>query len=123
MQKSDTAPKITVHQTSEAVTQHVNQPEIVTAGAMAITVKKPGVLAQYRIVEVVGDSAKNEVYMGMVMPLLWVTEIDGEPVPPPGTKRELEALIQRLGEDGVSALMTHIQSRPAATPSDEAVKN
>lgn len=70
----------------------------------SITLKKPGILSQFRIVEVVGELAKNEVYMAMVMPLIYVSAIDGDAVSFPSTKRELEALIQRLDEEGVEAV-------------------
>lgn len=85
----------------------------------SIKLKKPGVLAQYRLIEVLGDSAKNEVYMGMVMPLIFVAEIDGEAVFSPAKKSEVEALIQRLDEEGIAAVMAGVQenfgkSDPAA---------
>jgi hypothetical protein len=70
-----------------------------------ITLRKPGVLAQFRLVEIMGDTAKNEVYMAMVMPLIFVCAIDGDPVFQPSSKREVEALIQRLDEEGCSAVM------------------
>jgi hypothetical protein len=102
---------VAVQKPSETIVADANAVTILVVGSMRIGVKKPGVLAQYRIVEVVGASAKNEVYMGMIAPLLWVCEIDGQPQVLPSTKRELEALIQRLGEEGLSALMKHIMPR------------
>lgn len=120
------APKIRVNTDASptaAITKN-NEAETIPAGKLSVTLKKPGILSQYRIVEVVGESAKNSVYMGMIMPLLWVTEIDGLPQPAPTTKRELEALIQRLGEDGVDAIMSHIMAMSGATePLVETVKN
>lgn len=71
----------------------------------SITLKKPGILAQYRIVEVAGESAKNDVYMRMILPLIYVTEIDGDPITQPANKMQLEALIQRLDEHGVEAVL------------------
>lgn len=75
-----------------------------------ITIKKPGILAQYRLVEVLEDSAKNEVYMGMVLPIIYVSDIDGEPVYTPTSKREVEALVQQLDEAGFQAVMEGIKS-------------
>lgn len=116
------APKVTLRP-SEEIIQAANEVDTIVVGAMTIGLKKPGILAQYRIVEVVGDSAKNQVYMGMINPILWVNEIDGEYQPMPGTKRELEALIQRLGEDGVVAIAENIAARVAPAESAERVKN
>jgi hypothetical protein len=82
-----------------------------------ITLKKPSVLAQYRIVEVAGASAENEVYMSMVLPIVFVTSIDEEFVLQPTSKLQLEALIQRLDEDGIAAVMQGVRehfSAPAA---------
>jgi hypothetical protein len=74
-----------------------------------ITLRKPGVLAQYRLVEAVGDSASNEVYMRMVLPLIFVSAIDGDPVYPPNKKSEVEAIIQRLDEHGITAVSDGVQ--------------
>lgn len=68
------------------------------------TLKKPGVLAQLRLVEILGESAKNEVYMAMVLPLLYVAAIDEQPNPMPTRKSEVEALFQQLDEDGIEAV-------------------
>lgn len=70
-----------------------------------IVLRKPGVIAQFRIVEVAGDSAKNEVYMRMILPLIYVVEIAGETVVQPANKMQLEGLMQLLDEHGVNAVM------------------
>ena len=58
-----------------------------------------------------GDTAQNQVYMAMALPLFWVTAIDGENVHPPQSKRELEALIQRVEEEGISAIVEGITEK------------
>lgn len=73
-----------------------------------IKFKKPGVLAHYRLIEALGDSAANETYMGMVLPLIYVTEIDGNEVHQPKSKMHVEALIQQLDDAGIKAVMRHI---------------
>jgi hypothetical protein len=79
-----------------------------------ITLSKPGALAQYRLAEVVGNSSTNVGYMNMVLPLLYVVSIDGSPVPPPSTKAQLEALITRLDEDGIAAVVKAVYERVSA---------
>lgn len=98
--------KVTVNQTpsEEVIAKAIAEVSITDARGRTITLKKPGVLAQYRLVEALGDTAKNEVYTAMVLPLIYVAGIDGEPVFQPTGKREIEALIQRLDEDGVEAV-------------------
>lgn len=73
-----------------------------------IVLRKPGVLAQFRLVEMMGDSAKNETYMGMVLPIIYVVSIDGITVSPPAKKSEVEALIQRLDEHGIRSVMAGV---------------
>ena len=98
---------VTINDTpsSQIIAAAIKEAETTDAAGRTIKLRKPGVLAQYRLIEAVGDSAKNEVYMAMVMPLLFVVNIDGEDVEPIARKSELEALIQRLGDDGVSCVM------------------
>lgn len=84
--------------------------------------KKPGILAQYRIVEVAGDSASNEVYMRMVLPLIFVVEFDGEPITQPVNKLQLEALIERLGYEGTDAVLSGVVANFGKAPDPEADK-
>lgn len=100
--------------------------QITDARGRVITLKKPGVLAQFRLIEALGDTAQNQVYMGMVLPLIFVSDIDGEPVIPPTRKSEVEALIQRLDEDGITAVQEGVREHyGASTPEDDraAIKN
>ena len=88
-----------------------------------ITLKKPAVLAQYRLIEVAGpESAKNEVYMGMVLPLIFVVGIDGEPIFQPTNKLQLEALISRLDEEGIAAVMEGCKTHFGANSDPEVLK-
>lgn len=91
-----------------------------------IALKKPPILQQYNIILAVGpEVARNDTYMQLVTPLLWVSAIDGDPVATPKTKAMLDALIQRLDEHGVEAVMAWFMERMNA-PVDavgEAAKN
>ena len=83
--------------------------KLTTPAGRAISIQKPGVLSQFRLIEMVGgETAQNQVYMAMALPLFWVVELDGEKVYQPKTKRELEALIQRVEEDGISTVVDGI---------------
>ncbi len=86
--------------------------EVVVSDARGrrITLKRPSVLAQYQITEAAGfDSAHNATYMNMIVPLTYVSAIDGERVLQQGSKLELEALITRLEEDGIEATMKGVR--------------
>lgn len=87
-----------------------------------ITLKKPGVLAQFRFVSALGADAENNVYMGMAMPLLYVAEVGGEAVNPFFKKAEIEALIQRLDDHGVAAVVKGVRkhfAKKKGEPADD----
>lgn len=132
---SDPEVKVTLNQ-PQAQTQAPSAQAVAKANAevvftdpkgRSIKLKKPGILAQYRLIELLGpETAKNVVYLGMVTPLIYVAEIDGDPVPFPVSKREIEALIQRLDEEGVEAVMEEVaKNYKAADPEADkgALKN
>jgi len=87
----------------------------------AILLRKPRPLALIRFVEMIGGhAASNEVYMGMVMPLIYVETVDGNPVSV-STKMQFEALVQELDEDGIVAVQKGVQGN-FGTPDPEAEK-
>lgn len=118
--------KVSINPTEQIIAK-ANAEEVVTdPKGRPIKLKKPGVLAQFRLVEALGDTAQNAVYMGMVMPLIFVAEIDGDPVFPPNTKREVEALIQRLDTEGVNFVAQTVQEKFGQTDAEKdkaALKN
>ncbi len=107
---------------------HAAQEVVVTdAQGRKITLKKPGILAQYRLVEALGAERadNNRLYM-MVMPLTYVAAIDGDPVVLPANYLQMEALIQRLDEAGLEAVMKGAEAHwgPAdAEATRQALKN
>lgn len=100
---------------------------VTDARGRAITLKKPGVLAQFRMIEMLGAAAAaNQVFVNMVLPVTFVTAIDGDPVSRCSTRGELDALIQRLDEEGIQAVMEGVPqhfSPPNLEKDAEAVKN
>jgi len=87
-----------------------------------ITLKKPRVLDQLRLVELLGESAQNDRYLVMVSPLLYVQAIDGEALLF-STKRELEAAYQQLGEEGLTAVIEGIKKHFGASNEEDARAN
>jgi hypothetical protein len=106
----------------QAIAKAAQEFVVEDARGRRITLKKPAVLAQYRLIEVAGETAKNEVYMGMVLPLIFVTAIDEEAVYQPTTKLQLEALITRLDEDGIEAVMKGCKAHFGASVDPEVDK-
>jgi hypothetical protein len=56
----------------------------------------------------------------MVLPMTYVVEIDGVPVNQPNSEREIEALITRLDEEGVAAVMQGVQDNFGQQSGDDA---
>jgi hypothetical protein len=100
-----------------------------TADGRDITIKKVSTLDRMRLFELVGpENVKNEAYFGYAMLAYHVTAIDGEPVAKPGTKLQLEALVQRLDDAGMNAvgqavLDNFLNSIQSPDDAREAVKN
>lgn len=94
---------------------------VTDAKGRSITLKRPALLAQFRLVEAAGDSATNAAYMNMIRPLLFVTAIDGEFVPPPTSKMQIESLIQRVGEEGYEAVAAALFVEMGAATQEEEV--
>lgn len=81
-----------------------------------ITLEKPSARALCRLLEVLGDSAKNQLYFAIVAPLMFIHDVDGIPVPLPESKIDLEILLDSLGQEGLRAVMQGLKehfSHPA----------
>jgi hypothetical protein len=106
--------KVTVRKTP-LETEALIQPDthtVTDAKGRTIILGKPGVLAQYRLVKMLPpETAMNQAYVMMLLPMLYVKSIAGEDVLPPQTERQIEALIQRLDEEGVGAVMAAVTER------------
>lgn len=103
--------KLTVNETptGQIIAKAAAEVMVEDAKGRVITLKKPGILAQYRLIEALGDTAKNETYVAMCIPLLYVTSVDGEPEMTLSSKLLVEAIIQRLGDEGIEAIMKGVR--------------
>ena len=90
----------------------------------ALTVKEPDFLQEARVTRLCGEASTNVGYMyAYVFPAVWVTAIDGNPVPFPTTFLQLEALIARVGRGGCAAVLDHMKARRDAGGHEAGVKN
>jgi len=94
---------------AEALAKAAETHEVTDSRGRVFKLRRPTVVQQYQLVDMLGASAKNEVYMGMVLPLTFIIAIDGENEVPFQTRNELTALLMRLGEDGVNAVVAGVQ--------------
>ena len=108
--------------TSELMGSAAQEVTVSDGRGRQISLKKPGLLAQYRLVEAMGAerAANDRLYM-MCLPLTYLAAIDGEPVSIPPTYLGIEALVQRLDDAGLEAIMLGVQENWGA-PDPEATK-
>lgn len=115
--------KLDVTPSAEVVAQARQDVIVTDPRGRAIKLRKPGVLSQYRFVKMVGgEAATNPVYMGMVLPLLYVESIDADPVII-GSERALDALITRLDEDGIAFVQQKVSENFGGEKASEEKKD
>jgi hypothetical protein len=110
--------KVTHHEEtpSESIVKAANELVYVTdSKGRKLGLRRLPFLEEFRIIESLGSElSSNTTYMGMLNPLLYLAEIDGEPVMIPRNKRHAEALIQRAGREGFIAVIEGITKHFAA---------
>ena len=109
-----TPPKVTVDKSATPSAELIKaaqvEVEVTDSTGRKIKLRKPGVLAQYRLVKAIGaESAANTTLVQMYLPVLYVAQIGEEVVFPPSTEREVEAVISLLDEAGLVAVMKGVQ--------------
>jgi hypothetical protein len=79
-----------------------------------LCVRPLSALDRLRLFKAIGpDLAENAPYVGMALLAISVTNIDNIPVPAPMTEGQIEALVQRLGDDGLAAVSDALLSSPS----------
>lgn len=90
---------------SRIVAEAATPLEVTDGAGRVLSVRRPGALDRLRLFKALGAGlAQNDRYVGYAMLAMCVSAIDGTPVPQPGNESQLEALIQRLGDDGMVAI-------------------
>jgi len=118
--------KVTVNPTESVAQEAPADPNVaIDVRGRRLTIKQIDVLYESRLARIVGaEAASNTTYMlGYVFPAVSVSCIDGDEVMPPASQREIDALIQRLGREGISAVMQHLQAQVESTDEAAAIKN
>lgn len=74
-----------------------------------IELRRVGVVEQLRLFKALGpDLSENRAYFGLAKLAASVAMIDYVPVPIPASEAGIEAVLERLGEDGVEAVGAHL---------------
>lgn len=119
---------VTVHDgdtPSQEVIRSANATTIVTdAQGRKIGVRRLKTLDRMRLFELVGpENAMNDRYLGYATLAFSVVSIDGDPVPRPDKKMALEAIVQRLDDDGFNAVAKSFADSIADAPTADEVKD
>jgi hypothetical protein len=62
--------------------------------------------------------AQNPPWLGMALIASSVVAIDDVPVPPPSNELQIEAMVARLGDDGVATIARSLQPLSEANPAE-----
>ena len=75
-----------------------------------LTLRRLTALDTLRLFKAAGPVlAQNEPWLSVAGLAFSVLEVDGVPVPPPGTEAHIESLIDRLGDEGLAAIADTIK--------------
>lgn len=83
-----------------------------------LTLRKPNILDTYDLMSALGDDAKSQACMQMAMKVLYVAKIDDVLIQSPKSYAEFRATLQRIGSEGIVALMDFMTSFEE-TPSEK----
>lgn len=90
---------------------------IVDGAGRRLELRKLTALEKLRLFKAAGPHlAQNQPWLGMAVLACSVAAIDDIPIPTPATEALIEALVQRLGDDGINAVAAALA--PDATAAD-----
>jgi len=85
-----------------------------------LTIKRLTALDRLRLFKAAGPLlAQNPPWLGMALIASSVTAIDDVPVPPPANETQIEAMIGRLGDAGISAVAQVLQQSSQIATADQ----
>jgi hypothetical protein len=89
-----------------------------------LSLRRVSALDRLRLFKALGpDLSQNAPYLGIALLAVAITAIDDVPVPPPVTEGQLEALVHRLGDDGLSAIANAMVAEPSEDEEQMAAGN
>ncbi|MGC8474774.1 MAG: hypothetical protein ACP5NP_00330 [Acetobacteraceae bacterium] len=90
--------------------------EVVATDGRRIVLRPIHALDRLRLFKAAGPVlAQNQPWLGMAALAWCVTAIDGVPVPTPANEAQIEALVTRLGDDGIEAIAAALDAQADAT--------
>ena len=87
--------------------------DIVTKDGVTLTIRKLTTLDEMRLARAVGRDSNVEAYMSFCYMAAAIAAINGDRLPFPQTPLECEAIVQRIGDDGVTAMAFYAAKKTA----------
>lgn len=105
-------PTVTLNPTPDAPVVASDDVFVTDSKGRTLKIKAPDILFESRLVRIMGNDSANSSYMyGYVIPAVNVVEIDGDKVTFPASLLQVEALIGRLGHEGLAAVHQHLNKK------------
>ncbi len=105
MTKVTVNPQTAPQPAGQVVAQAATEVQVPDTRGRVITMRKPNPITRLRFIDAMGESSSNRLWAANVWPLMYVAAIDGQPLPTPSNKSQIEALYQRLDEDGLEVVL------------------
>lgn len=87
---------------------------VVDDSGRSIVVRKLNALDKLRLFKAAGPVlAQNHPWLGMAILACSVTAIDNVPFPAPANEQQIEAMIARLGDAGITAVAAALHNAPS----------
>lgn len=104
MAKAKVRPSSDASPSNEVIRSAHEEAEEVSNDGRVIRTRKLSPRRRMQVFAGIGpELSQNQQYWGTAMLAAAVVAIDGETITPPNTRREIEALVERLGDDGLLA--------------------
>jgi hypothetical protein len=104
---------------SVIVTGAAEKQTVTTVAGTQLTLRRLNALDKLRLFKAAGPLlAQNEPWLGMALLASSVVAIDEVPVPLPATEHQIEAMVARLGDEGIAAVAGALRRDGAMQPSD-----
>jgi hypothetical protein len=100
--------------TQEIVTTSSQVYEFTDSRGRALKMKPLSVLGQTRLLRAAGPSqSSNEAYLSIIQVAASIIEIDGVVMPFPTGETQIDAMVDRVGDEGYLAVQAFIEKRKA----------
>lgn len=101
--------------TQSILAASIRQQEVTDSDGRRLKLRTLTALDTLRLLKAAGPIlAQNQPWISMATLVFCVTEIDGIPTPAPANEAQIEALVERLGESGLSAIADALDAQQDA---------